>query len=195
MVNRGDGMACRQRDELIAVTGEQRIGVDDECAGLLLDKGSEGRLEVAFATGIEYQQFHPEQARCALSFFCVRFSGRSGWIDEKGDRGGCGHQLAQQLQPFCDHCGDQKAYAGKIAAGLVEAGDKAEAHRVTARRKHDWNCRRGRLGRQRGGQATCGDHAHLTASQISRHRRQSIVFIGPAVFEGYVLSFDIAGFI
>ena len=40
------------------------------------------------------------------------------------------------------------------------------------------------------------DHGHLTADQIGRQRRQSIVLaLGPAVFDRDVLALDIAGFV
>ena len=58
-----------------------------------------------------------------------------------------------------------------------------------------------RCGRRLGGKGAgaapvCGDHGHLSANQISRQRRQSIVLpLGPAVFDRHVSALDIAGFV
>ena len=42
-------MASRQRDELIASTGEERIGTDEQRTSPLLDERREGCVDLAFA--------------------------------------------------------------------------------------------------------------------------------------------------
>ena len=42
-------MARRQGHDLIAAAQEERIVRDEQCVGLLSDKGSKGRVDVAFS--------------------------------------------------------------------------------------------------------------------------------------------------
>ena len=59
----------------------------------------------------------------------------------------------------------------------------------------DRNRRGRRLCRQRRRSATADNHGHLTANQIGRQCRQSIVFaLRPAIFDRHVPALDIAGF-
>jgi hypothetical protein len=45
-------MACRQRHQLLALAEEERIGADDERAGMQLDEGRESGVDLAFAAGL-----------------------------------------------------------------------------------------------------------------------------------------------
>src|SRR5438552_9779623 len=51
-------------------------------------------------------------------------------IDQQSNDGRCGYQFAQQFQPLRPHLYVQVRYAGQVAAGPVEAGDKPNLDRV-----------------------------------------------------------------
>ena len=46
-------MARRQRQELLAPAVEERIATDDERAGMHLDQGREGGIDLAFGAGLQ----------------------------------------------------------------------------------------------------------------------------------------------
>ena len=56
-------MACRQRHDLLAPAVDEWFGGDDEGAGVALDEGGEGGVNLAFAAGIEDKELHPLGAR------------------------------------------------------------------------------------------------------------------------------------
>ena len=62
---------------------------------------------------------------------------RTGGIDQQSNDGRCGYQFAQQLQPLRPHLYVQVRYAGQVAAGPVEAGDKPNLDRVDRYREDD----------------------------------------------------------
>jgi len=93
------------------------------------------------------------------------------------------------------HVGEQ-AYTRCIAPWAIEACDKAILHRV-AGDEENGNSRGGGLGRvRRHGRAGCDDHGYLTVDEFEGHRRKSVeLTFGPAIFNGHVLPFDVAGFL
>src|SRR6266478_975364 len=52
LIDRRKAMARRQLDELAASAEEERIGADDERAGLQLDEGCESGIDLAFGAGL-----------------------------------------------------------------------------------------------------------------------------------------------
>src|SRR5262245_57818005 len=48
LIDRRNGIACRQRYDLLAPVGEEWIGGDDKRAGLPLNEGGEGGVDLAF---------------------------------------------------------------------------------------------------------------------------------------------------
>ena len=108
---------------------------------------------------------------------------------------GCGHQLAQQLQPLCANLGIEKIDTCQVAARPGEAGDETDRDRVSGNGE-DNRDRRGRgLGRKRATRDR-DDRGDLSASQIGRQRWKPIDLIfGPSVFDRYVLALDMTGFL
>src|SRR5262245_1559062 len=51
IMDRGNRMACCERDEWIASAYEKRISIDNKRVGSLLNQGCEGRVDVIFGTG------------------------------------------------------------------------------------------------------------------------------------------------
>ena len=100
LIDRRNGMACRQRHELLAPAVEERIGADDERAGMQLDEGREGGVDLAFGAGLQDMELQPLRARRLLhvSHRCARH--RIVRVHEQGDHLGLGNQLGQQLEPL-----------------------------------------------------------------------------------------------
>ena len=84
----------------------------------------------------------------------------------------------------------------RLPPGRFRLATSPSCDRVAADREDDRNRRGRRLCRQcRRSTADGDDHAHLTADQIGRQRRQSIVLaLRPAIFDRHILALDIAGF-
>ena len=56
-------MARRQRHELLAPIVEERIVADDQRAGMQLDEGREGGVDLAFGAGLQDRELHTLRAR------------------------------------------------------------------------------------------------------------------------------------
>ena len=83
----------------------------------------------------------------------------------------------------------------RLPPGRFRLATSPTATGSPADREDDRNRRGRRLGRQRRCAAGRGNHGHLTANQIGRQCRQSIVLtLRPAIFDRHVAAFDIAGF-
>src|SRR5262249_60005791 len=53
------------------------------------------------------------------------------------DRCRLGNQFVQELDPLCHQLSGEERHSGDIAAWPVEAGDKAQPHRIGAEHEHD----------------------------------------------------------
>ena len=81
--------------------------------------------------------------------------------------------------------------ACQIAAGMVEAFDKARPHRIAADRKDNGDGRGCRLQRERRRSGGRNNHVHLTANQIGRQRRKAVILlVGPDVLDFHIAAFD-----
>ena len=160
-----------------------------------LNQGSEDHVEVAFGAGMQDMGSQPERAgrRVHVSRLCLR-NGRIGRIDQHGHGGRRRDHFMQQLQLLRPNLHAQHGYARKVAAWPVEAGDKFHLDRIDACQKDD---------RNRSGRRLCGqrrrsirdDHGHLSANQIGRQHRESVVpILRETVFNNDVLALDIARF-
>src|SRR2546430_1213860 len=130
MICRGYRMACRQADKLVAPTQKERISGDNERVDTPLHKGCESRVDVAFAASIQNDHLQSEDASRRLQFFDLVRHTRIYRIHETTDRPQLGNQIAEQFEPFRSQGGDSKVYTRYIAAWPIEAGNKAEFHRV-----------------------------------------------------------------
>ena len=93
-------MARCQRHELLAPAGEERIGADDERAGLQLDEGGEGGVDLAFGAGLQDRELHPLRARRFLHVSNDALGIRIVRVHQQGDHPGLRNQLGQQLKPL-----------------------------------------------------------------------------------------------
>src|SRR5262249_15708292 len=82
-----------------------------------------------------------------------------------------------------------------ISAWPSKTGDKTEFDRILGDVELNWNrcCRS--LSRDCGMNGACDDHRHLTAHQLRRHLRQSIILtLGPQVCDRHIPPLLVAGF-
>src|SRR5271169_842698 len=102
----------------------------------------------------------------------------------------------QQVEPLSSQLSAHERYACDVAARPFEARDEAGLDRVDADVEDDRDCRSGRFGGEHRRGAGCENHGHLTADQIGRQIRQSIVMaLSPTVFDRDVLALDVANLV
>ena len=187
-------MTRRQTDHLIAPTHEESIGADNNRVGTLLDRTREGRVDLAFAAGIQDHEFNTECMRCSLDVLDLRFRGGIPGVDEEADDGGARGQLAQQFQPFCPECVDKKRHARDVAAGAVQTENEAKFDRIGADRENDRGgcaCSFGGQCRRRGER---NDRGRGVGHQLGGQCRQPLeATIGRAMFDCQVTALDVAG--
>src|ERR1700730_1398750 len=80
-------VACRQRHEFFTPAIEKRIAADGERAGMRLEEGGEGALEVAFSAGLQDMELYPFRARRLLHLSYLPLDSRSWmvWVYLQGD--------------------------------------------------------------------------------------------------------------
>ena len=117
-------MARGQRHELLAPADEERIGADDERAGLQLDEGCESGVDLAFGAGLQDRELHPLRARRFLHVSDDALGIRIVRVHEQGDHLGLGNQLGQQLEPLRHQLDGEDAEAREVAARPGETGDQ-----------------------------------------------------------------------
>jgi hypothetical protein len=88
-------MTHRQRDELNASVKEQRVGDNQDCGILPLDKGCEGRIDFAVGAGVEDIDLLSDSGRRRLRLLDSSRGGRKVRINEQGDAGSSRNQLTQ----------------------------------------------------------------------------------------------------
>src|SRR5262245_30597440 len=102
-MQRGHTVTRRQRDQLIALPGEECIARNEECANLILGKGREGTINIALAASLENMKLLPKGARCSLRLSFLLLETSASRIYEHADHRSLRHHLAQQPQLLTLH--------------------------------------------------------------------------------------------
>ena len=92
-IDRRNGMACRQRHELLAPVVKDRVGSNDEPAGMRFDDGRESRVDLAFVAGFHDLELQSLYVRRFLHVLHNALGNRIVWVHEQGDHLGSGSQL------------------------------------------------------------------------------------------------------
>ena len=75
-------MVHRQGHELIETAVDEKwVVMDDERAGLQLDEGGEGGVDLAFGASLQDRELHALQARCFLHVSDNALGVRIVWVD------------------------------------------------------------------------------------------------------------------
>ena len=160
-----------ERDELNAAGKEQWIGAEHECAGPLLQETREDGIYLLAITGVEHLDLlSHRRCRCPhLGCGCI-----GEWIvriEQQADEIGSRQQLTDQPEPLFPQSATEKIHASRVAAGTVEARDKARFYRIVFGAEDNGYGRCGRLGRDRcNGTRRRRDHADPTTNQFGRQR-------------------------
>jgi hypothetical protein len=98
----------------------------------------------------------------------------------------------EQPESLSVQYGIYEAHARSIAAGVIEAGHEAQADRVSAGQKHNWNRRGYLFCRNRCGSIPDYD-GYVPLNEFSHQTWQAFIMTaGKVVFHRYVLPLDIA---
>src|SRR5262249_22146981 len=114
-------------------------------------------------------------------------------IEQNANQWNARHQVTQQPEPLWLHDISVQRIAGRVATGVVKALDQSLADLIAAYTEYDGDTERSARGRAGRGIAADGDeHAHPTADEIGRHRRQQVVLTArPAELDRHVLALDV----
>src|SRR5262249_8775850 len=152
-------------------------------------------LEVAFAANLQDNDVTPARTR-RLKYVTLLLLER--WIpcvfSKVGDRRGLGNQLKQQIEPLGRKLLGKNGHSRDIAARPVQAGNKAVLDGVWPNDEDDGYSGGGGLCRQRRARsASCDDHGHFIADEISGQRPIPLdLTIRPAEYHRHVLALDVA---
>src|SRR6516165_5429055 len=96
-----------------------------------LGKIREDRVEIAFGTCTQNNDFEPDATRRRLHVSRQDFGlNEKGRVDEQSKHSRGGDQLVHHFQPLRSQFDVQRGDAREIAARLAQAGDIAKCHRV-----------------------------------------------------------------
>src|SRR4029077_14982556 len=99
-VNRWDGVACCQGNNVIAPAVEERIGAGEQRCGPQLGHCRECRIEFPLAARVQDMDFLSDGASSLLNVSRLGVTVRTSWVHEHGDQRGVRNYLAQQPQPL-----------------------------------------------------------------------------------------------
>ena len=189
-------MARRQRHELLAPAVEERIGADEERAGLQLDEGGEGGVDLAFGAGLQDMELHPLRARRFLHVSHHALGTRIVRVHQQGDHAGLGNQLGKQLQPLGHQLGDRMLKPVRLPPGRARLATRPAATGSLPTMKTIGIVEVAFFAASAEGVAAARhDHVDLAADEIGGQCGQPIIAtLRPAVFDRHILSLDIAGF-
>jgi hypothetical protein len=188
-------MARRQRHELVAPAGQERVGADDEPAGMELDEDCEGGVHLAFGASPQDMELEPLVARRFPHVSDYALGIRIARIHKQCNHAGLGNQLGHQLEPLRVQLAGEDAEAREVAPRSGETGDQAAPDRVGVAGEDDWDRRGPVFRRKRRRDAGCGDHVDVAADEGGGQFGQPpILPLRAKVFDPNVLPLDIAGF-
>jgi hypothetical protein len=96
-VHRGNRMASGQRHQLIPSAEQERLCLDDERGGSLLQDGRKSRVDFAFGAGFHDQQLPLQYASCCLHLWYIEWNIGTARVEKKADRDRLGQRVRQQL--------------------------------------------------------------------------------------------------
>ena len=158
-------------------------------------QAGKSRFDLGVSGSVQDIDVKAETGGGGLQVAVERRGQRRSRIEQREIMRGVRCQFAQHPEPLGGNIGVDRGDAGDVAAGPVEAGDKAEFDRIAAGGEHHRNGSGGVLGRHRGGGAAGGgDQRHLAADQLGGEVRQPLVVpVGPAIVDGDVVAVDETG--
>src|SRR5215472_14119232 len=142
-----NGMALRQRDDLLASARDEPIGVDDEPDGMQPVEGREGGVDFGFGAGFQDRKLHLLHEGCFLRVSDDPLGIRIVRVHQQSDHAGLRNQLGKQLDQLRHQLGSHIGEASEVASRASETGDEADPDRVADAIEDDRD-RRGRAFRR-----------------------------------------------
>src|ERR1019366_4432819 len=137
VVDRGQFMPGRQRDDQFAVNRAQRARCQDQAAIRGARETCDGALDLAGVTHVDRIYLNPERGRRCLDGAELPGPGGYGRITDDGDSRHARRDLFKQFQPFSNYAVFELAKSGGVAPRPCQAVDEAGADRVGDSHEHD----------------------------------------------------------
>ena len=136
-------MACRQRHELLAPAVEKRIGADDERAGMQLDEGREGGVDLAFGAGLQDGEPHARSRAPlpAMSRMTRSANSNSFGFTSKAITWHVRNQLGQQFEPLGRQLGAKMLKPVRLPPGRARLATRPAATGRRHRRRRSGSSR------------------------------------------------------
>ena len=113
-------------DNLIASTGEIRIGCDEDRARRILVHGGKRRVDLSFVGCPRQLELQAKRASGRLCVVEVQIGIRVGRVHQDGNGCSTRYQIVQQRQPLCRKHIGEKRDTGDIGGRVIDAPHKAE---------------------------------------------------------------------
>src|SRR6516164_263951 len=138
--------------------------------------------------------FSPSFCACIERIPHIPLGDRIARVDEKADQRRGGHQVAQKPDLLCRQSSKQRGHAGDVAAGAVQACDKAARDWILAGEENNRDVTSGALCSVRCRRVRSEDGNPATDKVVDHIRDAIIVALGPAVFDRDIFADRVAGF-
>src|SRR5262249_5200813 len=188
--DRGNCVARRERGKLLTPSDKERIGTDQQSAGLHSDERLEDCVDLTGVARMKDCDALADGTRRLLDLALLARGVGKGGIHNHGNEVGIANEIAENHEPLRTQRGGEKRHARHIAARPIETVPQSDSHRVGSASEHDRNRRSGGLCRKRCRGAAASrrcDHCHATANQIGGKRGQPIALAqGPAILDRHV---------
>jgi hypothetical protein len=124
----------RKPYDLLALSEQKWVGVDDESTDLIPGESREGCVDFSFITGVQHRDVQTERERRSPQ---VAYLGQGQWklrIGQCCQPAGVGHKQMGKLEPLRRHFLALEGHTGNVAARMVEIGDKSIRNGIATKR-------------------------------------------------------------
>src|SRR5262249_24515778 len=126
-------VVVRERHNLLAPAGQERVRADQQSAGPLSSQNHKSGVYLALVGHLEHLDFLTQSVRSRLHLPQIALGFSTGRIVQQGDRRGGWNELVQNPPPLRPDLRGQRAYPGSVASRLIKAGNQPDRHWVFAR--------------------------------------------------------------
>src|SRR5262249_16136567 len=185
-----------EKHQLDPTRGKQWAAAYEQGIRPIMCERGKGGFDLAVVARLENAGLQPHCAGCRFNFFQIPSSNlRIARVNQYCQSLDARHELAQRLQSLRPQFEDEKIRSGEVSARPTKTGHESQPNRVAAHGEKDRNFRCGGLSCQcRRRTARGGDDSDSPPDKIGcKFRQTTDIIFSPTVFEGHVLTFDIAG--
>src|SRR5262245_37934470 len=173
---------------------EKRIRLHEQRARSHAAQRIERDIDLGFAACMDDLNPHIKLLRRVERIPHILLSDRIARVDEKADQRCAGNQVSQQPDLLCRKSSSQRGHAGGVAAGTVQACDKAACDWILAGKKDHRDATSGSLCSVRCRRVGSED-GYPESDEVVHHIGDAIIVpLGPAVFNGDIFADPVASF-